>query len=273
MGRLTSYRDRVALVTGASSGIGRLLALGLAERGARVALVARRADALGELAEEIRRAGGAAQALPCDVADREQVEACTARALERFGTVDVLVNNAGYGHHRTFLEWDLDDMERMMRVNFLGSLYFTKFLLPQMAERGRGWLVFLSSVAGKIASPEESAYAASKFALQGLAQALSLEVEDAGVHVLIVCPGAIRTPFFDDEALRRMPPVARRGMAEPEGLVDAIFGALAKGRREITYPRWIASGYLVQALAPGFMRRQVRRATLDAVEERSAGAR
>jgi short-subunit dehydrogenase len=87
-------------------------------------------------------------------------------------------------------------MERMLRVNFLGTLYWTKALLPGMVARRRGWLVFMASVGGKIGVPEESAYAASKFATVGLAEALSLEVEDAGVHVLTVCPGAIRTDFF-----------------------------------------------------------------------------
>ena len=260
--RLTSYRDRTALVTGASSGIGRMLAQRLARAGARVALVARRADELERLADEIRAEGGEAEPLPCDVADREQVEACAARALERFGSVDLLVNNAGYGHHRSFLEWDLADMERMTRVNYLGALTFTKLLLPQMVARHEGWIVFVASVAGRIASPDEAAYCASKFAMVGLARALSLEVEDEGIHVLTVCPGVIRTPFFDAEALRRMPAVSRRSMAPPEGLVDAILRALAKGKHEITHPRWIASGYLVQALAPGFMRRQIRRTTM-----------
>jgi short-subunit dehydrogenase len=269
--KLSTYRDCRVLVTGASSGIGRLLALRLAGRGARVCLVARRAGELEALAREIRGAGGEAEALACDVAEREQVTACVARALERFGHIDLLVNNAGYGHHRPFLEWDLADMERVMRVNYLGALYFTKLLLPQMVERRRGWLVFMASVAGKIASPEESAYAASKFALLGLAEALSLEVEDAGVHVLSVCPGTIDTPFFDAEALRRMPPVARRSMVEPEQLVDAILGALAKGRRELTFPRAIATGYVVRALAPGFMRRQVKRFTIGALKGRAGG--
>ncbi len=266
MRRLTSYRDLSALVTGASSGIGRLLALRMAERGARLALVARRMDELERLAQEIRSAGGEALALPCDVADRGQAEDCVTRALAHFGAIDVLVNNAGYGHHRSFLEWDLADMERVLRVNYLGTLYFTKLLLPQMVERRKGWLVFIASVAGKIAVPEESAYAASKFAMLGLAEALSLELEDAGVHVLTVCPGAIRTPFFDEEALRRMPPVALRGMLDPEGLVDSILRALAKGKRDITYPRRIAAGYLVRALAPGFFRSQVKRVTLGALE-------
>jgi len=267
--RLTSYRGRSALVTGASSGIGRLLALRMAAAGARVALVARRRDELEAVAEEIRAAGGEAIALACDVAERAEVEQCVVRVLERFGAIDVLVNNAGYGHHRRFVEWDLGDMERMMRVNYFGALYFTRLLLPKMAERRSGWLVFVASVAGRIASPEESAYCASKFAMIGLAEAISLEVEEAGVHVLSVCPGVIRTPFFDDEALRRMPPVSRRQMVEPEGLVDAILRALARGRRELTYPRAIAAGYVVRALAPGFFRSQVKRVTLGALAKRS----
>lgn len=273
MHELTSYRGLRALVTGASSGIGRGLALRLGREGAQLALVARREVELEQLAAEIRAAGGEALVLPCDVSNRQQVEACAARALERFGGIDFLVNNAGYGHHRTFLEWDLTDMEQLMRVNYFGTLYFTKALLPQMVERRKGWLVFVSSVAGKIAPPEEAAYAASKSAMEALAAALSIEVEDAGIAVLTVRPGVIRTPFFDDEALERMPPVSRRQFAEPERLVDAILSALARGKRELTFPRWIASGYLVQALAPGFMRRQIRRTTIDARARERARAK
>jgi short-subunit dehydrogenase len=268
MPKLTHFRGLTALVTGASSGIGRALALRLAREGARLALVARREAELEALAGEIRAVSGDALVLPCDVAEREQAQEACRRALAHFGGVDLLVNNAGYGHHRRFLDWDVADMERMLRVNYLGALYFTKALLPRMLEQGRGWLVFMASVAGKIASPEESAYAASKFAMVGLAAALSLEVEEAGVHVLTVCPGVFRTPFFDREALQRMPPVALRSMLEPEKLIDAILAALAKGKHELTYPRRIAAGYLVQALAPGFMRRQVKRVTIEAVRRR-----
>jgi short-subunit dehydrogenase len=263
---LTTYQGLRVLVTGASSGIGRSLALRFAREGARVALVARREDALHEVASEIHAAGGDALVLPCDVADRGQVESCTASALDSFGGIDALVNNAGYGHHRTFLEWDLADMERLMRVNYFGTLYFTKALLPQMVERERGWLVFMSSVAGKIAPPEEAAYAASKFAVEGLAAALSIEVEDAGIQVLVVRPAVIRTPFFDAQALSRMPPVSKRQFVEPEKLVDAIMSSLSRGKRELTFPGWIASAYLMQDLAPGFMRRRIRGSTIDALD-------
>jgi len=272
MAKLTTYQNKTALITGASSGMGRLLALRFARAGARVVLVARRESELTALAHEIEQGGGTALVLPCDVGDRAQVFAAAEKALAATGAVDILVNNAGYGHHRRFLDWDLDDMERMMRVNYLGTLYWTKALLPQMVARRTGWLVFVASVAGRLGVPEESAYAASKFAQVGLAEALSVELEDAGVHVLTVCPGAINTPFFDAEALERMPPVSKRMMIQPEVVIDAIMAALARGKHEITVPRFIAMGYLVRLLAPEFMRRNTKRTTIDAVAKQR-GAR
>lgn len=265
MRKLESVAGLNAVVTGASSGIGHALALRLARGGARVALVARRADRLEALARDIAAAGGEALVVTCDVGDRTDSLAAADRVLQRFGSVEILVNNAGYGHHRRFLDWDLDDIERMMQVNYLGAVYWTKALLPQMVTQRRGWLVFVASVAGKLGVPEESAYAASKFAMVGLAEALSYEVENAGVQVLTVCPGTIRTEFFDEEALRRMPPVARRMMVDVEPMVEAIMDALARGRYELTFPRFIATGYIVRALAPGVMRRNTRRQTLDAL--------
>lgn len=259
---LTDYSGRIALITGASSGMGRLLAVRLAEKGADIVLVARRKSELDEVARQIEGLGRRTLVLPCDVADRTAVFAAAQAACAHFGKVDILVNNAGYGHHRTFLEWDLDDMERMMRVNYFGTLYWTKALLPQMVERRSGWIVVMASAAGKLGVPDESAYAASKFAQVGLAEALSYEVEDLGVHVLTVCPGAINTPFFDDEALRRMPAVAKRLMIEPEQVIDAVIQALAKGKYEVTVPRLIKSGYVVRVLAPGFMRRNTKRTTM-----------
>ena len=272
MARLTSYENKAALVTGASSGMGRLLALRLARGGARVALVARREAELADLAGEIERGGGKAIVVPCDVADRSQVFAAADKAVAGLGNIDILVNNAGYGHHRRFLEWDLDDMERMMRVNYFGTLYWTKALLPQMVARHTGWLIVMASVAGRLGVPEESAYAASKFAQVGLAEALAIELEDSGVHVLTVCPGTINTPFFDAEALDRMPPVSKRMMIEPEVVVDAIMAALARGKHDITVPRFIAVSYLVRLLAPEFMRRNTKRSTIDAVEKRHRAA-
>ncbi len=273
MRKLDSFRGLAVLVTGASSGIGRLLAVRIARDGARLALASRRADRLEDVAREVREVGGEALCLPCDVGDRAQSQAACERAVRALGGIDVLVNNAGYGRHDRFLEWDIEDMERMTRVNYLGSVYFTRFLLPQMVERRRGWVVFVSSVAGRIGVPDETLYSASKFALTGFAEALSLEVEDSGVHVLSVFPGAIRTPFFDARALERLPQAARRRMAEPGDLVSAIVRALARGDRELTFPRSIAPAYAIRALAPGLFRGLVKRATLRAPMGGSAPSR
>jgi short-subunit dehydrogenase len=266
MAKLMDYRGLRAVVTGASSGIGRCIALRLAAGGADVALVARREEPLQALAAQIETLGVRAVAVTCDVRDLEQVRIATAKILDAFSHVDMLFNNAGYGRHRRFLDWDIADQEEMMQTNYFGTVYFTKLLLPQMVARRSGWLIFIASVAGKIGTPDESAYAATKFATVGLAEALSLEVEDDHVHVLTVCPGAINTPFFDEEALSRMPPVAKNNLADPEKLVDAIFRALRRGKHETTYPGGIAAGYIVRALAPEFMRRQVKRVTLNAMK-------
>jgi short-subunit dehydrogenase len=266
MPALSSCRGTTVVVTGASSGLGRLLALRFAREGARaVGLVARRTELLEQVARDVAAAGAEPLVVPCDVADRQAVFAAAERVLARLGAVDVLVNNAGYGRHARFLEWDLDDIERMLQVNFLGTVYWTKAVLPHMVARRRGWVVFMASVAGKIGVPVESAYAASKFAMVGLAEALALEVEDAGVHVLTVCPGAIHTDFFGPEELARMSPAAKRTMIEPEPVIEAVMRALRRGAHEVTVPRGIAAAYLVRAIAPGFLRRNVKRLTLDAM--------
>ena len=262
MSKLKSYQGLGAVVTGASSGIGRELALRLAARGVEVALVARRKEQLEELAAQITGQGGRAVALPCDVSDRRAVEASASFALERLGKVDLLINNAGYGRHRDYVSSAVADMEQMMRTNYLGSLYWAHALLPSMLERGSGWMVFMASVAGRIAPPGEGAYSATKFATVGLAESLSIEVEDAGVHVLTVCPGTGRTDFFDDEALRAMPAAARRSMVEAGQVDDAVLWALERGKRMITYPRKLSGAYLVKALMPGLFRTGVKRATL-----------
>lgn len=269
MAKIKNFHGLTALITGASSGIGRLLATRLATAGARVIVVARRAEVLAELVREIETAGGEALALPCDVGDLEAVTRLGEAIRKQGIAIDILVNNAGYGHHRPFLQWDIADQERMMRVNYLGSMYVTKMLIPEMIRRGGGTLVFIASVAGKIGTPDESAYAASKFAMVGLGEALSIELEEHGIHVLTVCPGAIRTPFFDAQALARMPKVALDSMVEPGKLVDAIFRSLARGEHELTYPRGIRAGYIVKALLPSFMRRQVKRVTWQTGKSRA----
>jgi short-subunit dehydrogenase len=267
MKQLSDFSGVRILVTGASSGIGRLLCLRLARKGARLALVARRVDELEALRREIEQQGAEAIVLPCDVRELEQVRQCVDRALAHFGNIDMLVNNAGYGGHRPFVDWPIEDIENLVRVNYFGSVYFTKLLLPQMIGMQNGCILFVASVAGKLSTPDESAYCAAKHAVVGLTGALGLEVEDDGIYVCTVNPGAFDTPFFKQEDRDRMPPVAKRGMGDPNKLVDHIFKSLARGLHDTTYPFLPASGYAVNAVAPEFMRKQVKKVTIDAMRK------
>jgi NADP-dependent 3-hydroxy acid dehydrogenase YdfG len=150
------FRELVAVVTGASSGIGERIARDLAARGTRVALVARRADRLAALAREIERDGGHAFPVPCDVGERAGVAAAVRQVIDRHGSVDVLVNAAGYGAHVLFRDHPVDDIERMTRTNWLGTVYAVKAVLPSMRAQRRGWSVNVASIAGRLAQPDEA---------------------------------------------------------------------------------------------------------------------
>jgi hypothetical protein len=273
MAKLRSCRGLTAVVTGASSGIGEATARLLAREGAQVALVGRRAERLDAIATTIGRAGGTAIVSACDVGDRKAVAAAAADIAARIGPVDILVNSAGYGRHRRLLDWDLDDIEAMNRVNYLGSVYWTKALLPGMVARRRGWIVFVSSVAGKIGVPGETAYVATKFALVGFAESLSFEVERSGVHVMTVCPGTVDTEFYDEAMRASIPPPGRRTMVGPDVVAEAILRGLARGAHEITVPRGLAVGYLARTLAPPLLRWGVRRSVPGAARGSRPGRR
>ncbi|TMA40981.1 MAG: SDR family oxidoreductase [Deltaproteobacteria bacterium] len=229
---LTDWRGAVGIVTGASSGIGAQLGRDLAARGVRVALLARRVDRLEALAGEIGRCGGDAVAIGCDVADRAEVEGAVARVLERHGRIDLLVNNAGYGRHVLFKDHDLADVERMMRTNYLGTVYGIRAVLPAMRARRRGWIVNIASVAGKLGQPDEVAYSATKFAVTGFSEGLSYELVPIGIHVMVVYPALVRTEMFTPEVLARMPARAHRTFIDPPEFSRAVLRALERGKRK-----------------------------------------
>ena len=162
----------VVIITGASAGIGRETALEFARRGARLVLAARRADRLESAAAECRALGAEAVSVPADVAQREDLERIVQTAIDRFGRIDVLVNNAGFGFSGTIEETTDADMRELMDVNFMGAFMATKLVLPYMRKQRCGHIVNVSSVVGKIAFPFHGAYSATKFAVSGMTEAL-----------------------------------------------------------------------------------------------------
>lgn len=189
--------DRVAVVTGGSTGIGRATAAELAAAGARVAICARTEPDLEEAADAIRSAGGDVLTVPADVSREEDVRRLARRVREELGPADVLVNNAGVGVFGSLEELDVEDFDRCFDVNVRGVFLCAKAFAPAMAERGDGVVVNVASLAGKNFFPKGSVYAGSKHAVMGLSKSLMVELRDRGVRVLTVCPGSVDTPFFD----------------------------------------------------------------------------
>lgn len=188
--------DSVVVVTGASSGLGWQLACGLARRGARVVLSARRRQRLEELAVQITSAGGPPpMVVPADVGNWAQVAELGRRVEEEWGGAQVLINNAGRGAYGALAHLPAGTIGEVVETNLLGTLYCTRIFLPQMLRRGRGHLVFVSSVLGELPAAEHALYCATKFAVNGLAESLDCELQSKGIGVTLVEPGLVETEF------------------------------------------------------------------------------
>lgn len=232
---------RLAIVTGASRGIGRETASLLAAKGYSVSLVARRGDRLETLAREIERSGGKAEAAPCDVSDREATGALVARLLDRHGGIALLVNNAGFGYHQRFVHTPPEVIRRMFEVNVLGAMALTQAVLPAFLARGAGAVVNVASVAGRVPHPLVVGYSASKHALVGFSLSLSLELRGTGVHVAVVCPGATQSEFWQSEKEELpYPSFIGRAATSPTPVARAILRA-SEGAGPIVYPTFGAA--------------------------------
>lgn len=241
----------VAVVTGASSGIGAASAVALARRGARVVAVARRVE---RLAEVVRRCTGApAVALPLDVCADDAAERLRA-ALEPLGGADVLVNNAGIPLHKPFAASTPAEVERVVQVNLLAPLRLAAAVLPGMLDRRRGAIVNVTSVSGHVPAPEESVYGATKAALSRWSEGLAVELAGTGVHAAEVSPGPIDTEIWE-QAGRFW-----TGRLHPASLVaDAVVAAVERGRVFAAVPRILGVPAALFPLARRPMRRGVLR--------------
>ncbi len=188
---------RVYIITGASSGIGKALAVAAAAAGESVVLAARNPTTLQAAADEAAAAGGATLAVPTDVTERAQVEALVRAAADRFGRVDVLINNAGVATYGLAVESIVDDLRRVMEVNYFGALHCIQAVVPLMQQQGSGRIVNISGAGGKRALPLIGGYAASKFAISALTDALRVELASLGIGVTLVYPPLTKTPLAD----------------------------------------------------------------------------
>ncbi len=252
---------RVVAITGASAGIGKATALRLARDGAAVAICARRADRLDAVAAEMTAAGGRALAIAADVTRGAEMDAFVARTVERFGRLDVMLCNAGFGIAGAIDDITPEQMQQLMDVNYTGTFHAARAALPVFRRQGAGHVIMVSSIVGKRGVPYMGAYSATKFAQVGLAECMRSELLGTGIHVSVVYPVSTETEFF--EVMSRETGTAVTRAFGPHQTVETVADAIARAiDRPVpeVYPHFTSRALVIlNAVAPGFTDRVVKR--------------
>jgi short-subunit dehydrogenase len=246
----------VIIVTGASSGIGAATARLFGQKGYRVVLAARRLDRLQALQDQIRSAGGLALAVATDVSRPEEIPNLVETTLNEYGQIDILFNNAGFGRLGWLESLDPEkDVQALFQVNVLGVVLLTQAVLPHMISRRSGHIINMSSVAGLIASPTYTIYAASKFAVRGFSNALRREVGIYGIRVSVVCPGGTDTEFRQHTGAQRRTGVTTPGFLrlDADDVARAVLGLTQHPRRLLIIPWTMKLAVWFNALFPGIV--------------------
>jgi short-subunit dehydrogenase len=265
--------ESVVVITGASSGIGRATALAFAAGGAAVVVCARREAPLESVVEQCRSLGAEALAVPADVRDETSMRAVTRRALDRFGRIDVWVNNAGVGALGGFEAVPPEVFRGVVETNFFGCVHGTRAVLPHFTAQGHGIVINLASMLGKMAMPYYTAYAASKFAVVGFGETLREELIGTGVDVVTIMPAVIDTPFFEHSANytgRAVKPP--RPVYDPDDVARAIVGSARRPRREVFVGGAARAMNALHSIAPALYEQTARTMTdYDHFQDRTAG--
>jgi short-subunit dehydrogenase len=238
------WTDKTVMITGASSGIGKGLALDIAARGARLGLLARRQDLLDEI---VRAVKGRAVAVTADVRDAHAMKAAADRVRRELGPIDMLIANAGIGTSAHVAQLDPDHMANVININVLGAANSVAAVVPQMVERGHGQLVAISSLAAYRGLPKSAAYCASKAALSAYFESVRLDLRNTGVTVTIIHPGFIKTPLTAGREAK-MP-----YLMELDDAIPKIVSAIEKGKKSIAFPWQLATVVRAGMLMPAFM--------------------
>jgi uncharacterized protein len=243
----------VAVVTGASSGIGEAVAREFAARGCHVLLLARRADRLAAIAEEIRCAGGKANAYAVDLADAPAIATVAQEMADAHGSPDILVNNAGAGRWLPMLETSAEEAAQMMAVPYLAAFNLTRELLPRMLSRRSGHIVNLTSVGARLAWPRAVGYIAARSAMEGFTHALRADLHGSGIGVTLAMFGTVESPYWEHNpgSRERLPRQARRlPILTPQAVAAMVASAVERGSRTIVAPGAFRFLFLLNRLFP-----------------------
>src|SRR6266566_357171 len=248
------FQDRVVMITGASSGIGRGMALEIARGGAILGLVARRLEVIDEVVREIETGGGKAKALPADVRKLDSISAAADSLRESFGPIDVLIANAGIGPTRDAADFSADEVAEVININVIGASNSVAAVIPEMVARGSGQLVAISSLAAYRGLPRSAAYCASKAAVSAFFESLRLDLEPRGIDVTIIHPGFIKTPLTHGRNVQ-MP-----YLMELDDAVEKMVRAIEKRRKRYSFPWQLATIVRAGMIMPIWMYDRISRA-------------
>jgi uncharacterized protein len=255
--------SRLVLITGASSGIGEATAKRYGASGAQVLLLARNPEKLDDVAEAIRRAGGAATPYPVDLSDASAIAETSARIKREAGTPDILINNAGSGRWRPLVETTAEEALAMIEVPYLSAFNLTRAFLPEMLVRRSGAIACITSPASYLVWPNASAYIAARHALLGFTEALRADVRGKGIDVTLVVFGTVETPYWEHnpgsrEHVPKSNPILAPILSAEEA-AEAIFRSVEGRKRRVVKPGALRALFLLNAFAPRLVARQLRR--------------
>jgi short-subunit dehydrogenase len=229
------FENKVDLITGASSGIGKQTAIEFAKLGSNIILVARRKNKLEQVENELKQFNIKTLVCSCDVSKKDQVEKMSKIVLEKFNSIDILVNNAGFAIYGSVYDLSVNDIESQMETNYFGMVYCTKNFLPLMLEKKSGHIVNVASVAASFGLPGIASYCASKFAMLGFSEGLKHELNGTGVGITVVSPIMVKTDFFEHPSFAKMPKYSPTSLSA-KTVAKAIVKASSSSRLEIITP-------------------------------------
>ena len=254
-------KNKVVIITGASSGIGEACTLAFANKGAKLVIAARNIDKLNKVADKINQIGVEVLALKCDVSINEDCKNLIAQTISKFGKIDILINNAGISMRAIFNDMELDVLEKVMAINFYGTVYCTKYALPHIL-KAKGSVVGVSSIAGYVGLPARTAYSASKYAMQGFLDALRTENLKKDLHVMVACPGFTasnirNTALAADGSAQGETPREEAKMMTAEQVANHIVKGVEKKKRTLVLTSQGKMVVFLSKFFPRFVEKQV----------------
>ena len=243
------FKNKVVLITGASSGIGRESAIEFAKLGASIILVSRRKEKLEQVAEELKKFNVTILVCQYDVSKKDQVREMSKIVLEKFDSVDILVNNAGFAVYGSVSDSSIEEIESQMETNYFGMIYCIKNFLPSMLDKKSGHIVNVASVAASFGLPGIASYCASKFAILGFSEGLKHELKNSGVGITVVSPIMVRTNFFEHPSFEKMPKFSPTSLSS-KTVANAILKAANSPRLEIIVPSVVRGAIWIKHTFP-----------------------